>query len=90
MDEKLLHHVELLVTRYPNLKSCKQEIINVYNTLEECYANKGKLLVCGNGGSASDSEHIVVELMKEFKLKRKVFQDQAEALMNVDNKMGQF
>jgi phosphoheptose isomerase len=41
-----------------------------YSILEESYSSGRKLLVCGNGGSASDSEHIVGELMKEFKLKR--------------------
>ena len=38
--------------------------------LIECYKNGGKLLVCGNGGSASDSAHIVGELVKGF-LKRR-------------------
>ena len=36
------------------------------------YQNGGKVLVCGNGGSAADSEHIVGELMKGFLLKRPV------------------
>ncbi|GHU53913.1 phosphoheptose isomerase 2 [Clostridia bacterium] len=35
-----------------------------------CYRNGGKVLVCGNGGSAADSGHIVGELMKGFILKR--------------------
>jgi len=34
------------------------------------YADKGKLLICGNGGSAADADHIVGELMKEFCVKR--------------------
>ena len=34
------------------------------------YEKGGKVLVCGNGGSAADSEHIVGELMKGFLLKR--------------------
>ena len=36
----------------------------------ESYKNGGKLLVCGNGGSASDSAHIVGELVKGFLKKR--------------------
>ena len=43
---------------------CKEEIISAYNILEEAYSDGRKLLVAGNGGSASDSEHIVGELMK--------------------------
>ena len=31
-----------------------------------CYDTGGKLLICGNGGSAADCEHIVGELMKAF------------------------
>ena len=45
-------------------------------------------MVCGNGGSASDSEHIVGELMKEFKLKREVYHDQAEAMQRIDPELG--
>ena len=57
--------------------------------MEEAYRNGRKLLVCGNGGSASDSEHIVGELMKEFKLKRKIFSEQASALKAIDPELGQ-
>ncbi len=45
-------------------------------------------MVCGNGGSASDSEHIVGELMKEFKLKRNVYAAQADAMKAIDPEMG--
>ena len=63
--------------------------MNAYNLLEEAYRNGCKLLVCGNGGSASDSEHIVGELMKEFKLKRKVYSDHATVLKEIDPELGQ-
>ena len=36
----------------------------------EAFNAGGKLLVCGNGGSAADAEHIVGELMKGFRRKR--------------------
>ena len=68
---------------------CRKDIWQAYELLETAYSNGGKLLVCGNGGSASDSEHIVGELMKEFKLKRKVYGEQAVALKNIDADMGQ-
>ena len=48
--------------------------------MEEAYLSGRKLLVAGNGGSASDSEHIVGELMKEFKLKRKIYSAQSDRL----------
>ena len=89
MEERLLKHVDNLIDRYPKLIVCKDSIINAYKIMEESYSCEGKLLVCGNGGSASDSEHIVGELMKEFKLKRKVYSEQATALKAIDPELGQ-
>ena len=88
MDSKLMKHMDLLLERYPSLIACKNDIIMAYDMLENTYSNERKLLVCGNGGSASDSEHIVGELMKEFKLKRKVFTKQAEAMKAIDPELG--
>ena len=85
MEEQL----NLLIERYPKLAVCKEDIKKAYELLEVAYRNGRKLLVCGNGGSASDSEHIVGELMKEFKLKRKVYSDQATALKAIDPELGQ-
>lgn len=81
-------HIEALVQRYPQLEICKDDIMKAYQILEEAYSGGRKLLVAGNGGSASDSEHIVGELMKEFKLKRKIYAAQIERLMKIDVDMG--
>lgn len=89
MDTKVLKHIDTLIDRYPKLIVCKDDILKAYKILEEAYSQERKLLVCGNGGSASDSEHIVGELMKEFKLKRKVYADQAEAMKSIDPEMGE-
>lgn len=88
MDANVLKHIDTLIDRYPKLIVCKDDIIKAYEIFEEAYTQERKLLVCGNGGSASDSEHIVGELMKEFKLKRKVYADQAEAMKQIDPEMG--
>ena len=88
MEDKLRKHIDTLIDRYPKLIVCKDDIIRAYDILETAFSNERKLLVCGNGGSASDSEHIVGELMKEFKLKRKVYANQAEAMKNIDPEMG--
>ncbi len=61
-----------LLERYPSLKCCIQDIDVALKLMTDTYKNGGKVLVCGNGGSAADSEHIVGELMKGFLLKRKV------------------
>lgn len=88
MEDKLIKHIDLLVGRYPALTECKEDIIKTYKLLVTSYRNDRKLLVCGNGGSASDSEHIVGELMKEFKLKRKIYSEQADAMMAIDPVLG--
>ena len=61
LEERLQKHIDLLVERYPALKSIEQSIIDAYLVMEECYENGGKLLIAGNGGSAADSEHIAGE-----------------------------
>lgn len=82
-------HLDRLIDRYPKLIVCKEDILRAYQILEAAYSSGRKLLVSGNGGSASDSEHIVGELMKEFKLKRKVYGEQATALKEIDSELGQ-
>lgn len=69
-----------LITRYPELESCCKDIRKAYEILSESYRNGGKLLVAGNGGSCSDSEHIVGELMKSFRFNRKIAAEDTEKL----------
>jgi D-sedoheptulose 7-phosphate isomerase len=76
-------HLELLVERYPDLRECLEDLLQAFAIWKDSFASGHKTLVCGNGGSASDSEHIVGELMKGFLQKRPVGQDlfhEAEAL----------
>lgn len=61
-----------LLNRYPILNDCVSDIEEAKDLIIECYEKGGKVLVCGNGGSCADSEHIVGELMKGFLLKRPV------------------
>lgn len=89
MITKLIKHVDLLTERYPVLLQCKNDIITAYEILERCYENDGKLLIAGNGGSAADSEHIAGELMKRFKISRKVPADFAEKLKSIDSVRGE-
>lgn len=69
-NKNVLYHYSRLFERYPELAGLKESIIDAYNALYRTYKAGGKLLICGNGGSASDSEHIVGELMKGFYKKR--------------------
>lgn len=58
--------------RYPMLAGMREEIELVFEMIKDSYEKGGKLLVCGNGGSAADSDHIVGELMKGFYKQRKL------------------
>lgn len=72
MKTSSMQYIEELVTRYPALKKAKKDIVDAFNIMVKMYSSpdKGKLLICGNGGSAADSLHIVGELMKSFKVSR--------------------
>lgn len=65
-----------LFERYPKLKSSEAEIEKAIELIIDCYKNDGKLLLCGNGGSSSDCEHISGELMKGFLKKRPLSESQ--------------
>lgn len=88
LESRLMKHIDLLIERYPSLEPIKQELIDAYLIMEEAYSKGGKLLVAGNGGSAADSEHIVGELMKGFKMPRKMTSDFSEKLRAVDPELG--
>jgi D-sedoheptulose 7-phosphate isomerase len=61
-----------LMVRNPELGTVKKEISNAFEVLKISFENQGKLLICGNGGSAADGDHIVGELMKSFSMTRAI------------------
>lgn len=83
-----MRNLDLLIMRYPHLECCKGNIIIAFEFIRDCYKNGGKLLVCGNGGSAADAEHIVGELMKGFKKARHLASIEVEKLVEIDSLMG--
>ena len=72
--------LDALIGRYPALCAVRGELEQAFYAVYNCYRSGGKLLICGNGGSAADSEHIVGELMKSFKMKRSIDATVAEKL----------
>ena len=64
-----------LLERYPALEECKDEIKKAADTVISCYENGSKVLLCGNGGSCADCDHIVGELMKGFLKRRPISED---------------
>jgi D-sedoheptulose 7-phosphate isomerase len=86
MNEKAANFFELLLQNYPPLRKIETEIYTAGEILIACYQNGGKLLVCGNGGSASDADHVVGELMKGFLKKRPLSGDLREKLTALQNR----
>ena len=79
LKKTTLEKVEELIERYPALAVCREDLRAAVRAICESYAGGHKLLVCGNGGSAADSEHIVGELMKGFLLPRKLGAQERQA-----------
>lgn len=80
-----------LISRYPQLSDCAEKITKAVDFIVDGYFSEGKVLVCGNGGSAADSEHIVGELMKGFMSKRPLTEEERESLKNAgDESMADF
>lgn len=69
-----------LLNRFPTLEECKNEIEKAVDSIIKCYENGGKILLCGNGGSCADCDHIVGELMKGF-LKLRPLNDEKKEQM---------
>ncbi len=82
--------LDSLIHRYPVLNICRDVIDQASDVMIECYENNGKLLVCGNGGSASDSSHIVGELMKGFLRKRDLSYEFKDHLVSIDAVRGKY
>jgi len=47
-----------------------QTVVDAGRTLAICLANGGKILFCGNGGSAADAQHLAAEFVNRFQLER--------------------
>ena len=69
-----------LMERYPVLQVCREEIQKAVDLWCKAYENGGKLLLCGNGGSCADAQHIAGELMKGFLKKRSLTGEQKASM----------
>ena len=73
-------HINKLLQRCPELAECRGEIEKSFAILYDCFRSGGKLLLCGNGGSAADAEHWAGELLKGFGQKRPLSQAEKQGL----------
>jgi D-sedoheptulose 7-phosphate isomerase len=82
--------IEELTRRYPELQNLTGQITEAGNLLIDCFRNGGKVMICGNGGSSSDSDHIAGELMKSFESFRPVSSDIAKRLSDISPDRGNY
>ena len=61
-----------MIKNYPALEICRENLFEMVETICDAFRGGGKLITCGNGGSAADAMHIVGELMKGFILPRRI------------------
>lgn len=88
MNDFTRESLNQLIIRYPQLEALRSQLLEAFVMLRDCYLEGGKLLVAGNGGSCADAEHIVGELMKEFKIKRPLDTALQEKLQEIDPERG--
>ncbi|MCQ2742213.1 MAG: SIS domain-containing protein [Bacilli bacterium] len=75
----------MLFENYPELLPIKKDIDDAIDAIIDCYSNGGKLVIAGNGGSASDSSPLVGELMKSFILKRELPEEIEQSLSKYED-----
>ncbi len=83
-------HISQLLKRYNKLAPLKGTIQAAADAIIKSYENGGKLLACGNGGSSSDSDHIVGELMKSFEGKRPLAPELKTGLEQIGGERGAY
>ena len=80
MKPSAKQYLDECVSAFPALADCKEAVERAFDILVECYSKGGKVLACGNGGSAADADHIVGELMNKFAMKRVLTEHEVEAI----------
>ena len=88
MTQDPYRHLDTLIARYPLLAIARESIAQAFELVAASFAAGGRLLIAGNGGSASDAEHIVGELMKSFCLPRPMDAAFREAAEKTDPELG--
>ena len=69
LDEMIDTHIRCL----EHLRSMASDLDKVGDTLSRCLLNGGKIMICGNGGSASDAQHFAAEIVGRFERERRAF-----------------
>ena len=80
MKERTKAFVDAFFDRHPDLVCIREEILKAGKLWAEVLGSGGKILLCGNGGSCADCDHIAGELLKGFLLRRSVSEEFQEKL----------
>ncbi len=78
------------INRYPALECCSSDIKAACSMIIKALECDQTLFVCGNGGSASDAEHIAGELIKNFAIERPLNDDLQIKLKNMYGDTGTY
>ena len=81
MQESIINLINEAVRTFTNISKDQHQVVlieNITNTILNAFKSDNKLLLCGNGGSAADAQHIAAELSGRFEIDRKPLN--AEAL----------
>ena len=62
--------IETIIENFEKLKNKSETIQEIANVWIEALSCKNKIIFCGNGGSAADSQHLSAELMGRYKIDR--------------------
>lgn len=89
MKQITIKQIDNFFEDHKELSYLKDNIVNAIEILSKCTISN-KILTCGNGGSAADSEHIAGELLKSFMLKRKISLKLKDELINKYGEEGDF
>ena len=70
MKEKIKEYLRAVSSNFKNLEVETDRIEEAAKIIIKALENKNKVIFCGNGGSAADSQHLSAELMGRYKIDR--------------------
>tara|TARA_B100000242_G_scaffold293483_1_gene271766 strand:+ start:1312 stop:1947 length:636 start_codon:yes stop_codon:yes gene_type:complete len=77
---KVMDAIDELILGFQNLKGLENDVRKAANLITDSFKMSGKLLLCGNGGSCADCEHIAGEMVKQFAKERPLSPEIVEKL----------
>ena len=77
-----------LLQRYPVLEVCRESLESLIDTTVSSYRQGGTFFVAGNGGSGSDADHICGELLKGFRSRRPLKEEEKKRFQELFGEEG--